>query len=45
MTRHFSLAHLLAVATVFAVGLTYGPGWAVLMTLPLMAVASLVSER
>ena len=45
MTRHFSLAHLLAATTVCAVAASYGPGWAVLATLPLMLLASLVSER
>lgn len=45
MSRHFSLAHLLAVVTVCALAASYGPGWAVLATVPLMACASLVSER
>jgi len=45
VSRHFSVAHLLAAATVCAVAASYGPGWAVFATVPLMLLASLVSER
>jgi len=45
VSRHFSVAHLLAAVTVCAVAASYGPGWAVLATVPLMLLASLVSER